>query len=80
MFTGLCKTIQSFTFISSKWPRNVYLNTIRSNTNMANVLRAQKVQKKDSSSEVIKWVLLVCLYIRLYSFMFYMIRITQITL
>lgn len=70
MFRNLYKITQSFMFYSSKWPKSVFLNTIRSNTNMANILRTQKAQKKDYSSETIKWVLLV----RLYSFLFYMIR------
>lgn len=74
MFRSFCKTVQAFTIISSKWPKNL---SIRCKSTMEGVLKAQNAQKKESGGEVIKWVLLVRLFHILYIF-FYIIRSTDI--
>ncbi|XP_026761271.2 surfeit locus protein 1 [Galleria mellonella] len=63
MIRNLCKVSQNFGVLhtlSNNSPKNVFIQKIRrSNTDVANLLKSQRLKKKKESTEVLKWILMM---------------------
>lgn len=64
MLRSLCSMPRNYAIISNKCSRNVFINSIRLNTNVAHAFKAKRYQKKEPG-ELIKWVLFVSIPISL---------------
>ncbi|XP_059045986.1 surfeit locus protein 1 [Achroia grisella] len=63
MLRNLCKMTHNFGLLhvfSNNSPKNIFLQKVRkSNNDVANLLRSQRLKKKKESVEVLKWILLM---------------------
>ncbi|KAM3969065.1 surfeit locus protein 1 [Aphomia sociella] len=63
MIRSLCKISRNFGLLhtsSNNCPKNIFMQKVRkTNTDVANLLKSQRLNKKKESVEVLKWVLLM---------------------
>uniref|UniRef100_A0A1E1WLF5 SURF1-like protein n=1 Tax=Pectinophora gossypiella TaxID=13191 RepID=A0A1E1WLF5_PECGO len=59
MLRNLCTATRNFAILQHKCPKRLFINSVRSNYNIANVLKTNKVQSKKEPGEIYKWILLM---------------------